>query len=171
MFFLGKANFVARGAFARDASIETNVRVPYRKGCFIEAVINLDRLVDVMLEFVLTQTYARPEERAVMDDFKRVFRLSGAKAAELLMHKKAIPQTLYAKINKFKGARGVFAHDALGEHALLSKEQEAWNRISSQAEFDAESKKKIDDVLRLGEEAHAELVAISRKLSVSAEKT
>jgi hypothetical protein len=162
--FLGKARFVSRGVFARDASIEYNVRVPYAKGCFIEAVINLDRLIDVVLEFVLTQAYATPAERAVADDFKRVYRLTGAKTAEILMHRKVIPHSLYQKINKFKNVRGILAHDALGEHALLSKEQEAWSRISSQAEFDAESKKKIDEALRLGEEAHAELIAVSRKL-------
>jgi hypothetical protein len=89
--------------------------------------------------------------------------LTGAKTAELLLHRKAIPHSLYSKINRFKSIRGILAHDPFGEYALLSKEQEVWERISSQEELDAESKKKIDEALRLGEEAFEELNAIRSK--------
>jgi len=162
---LGKAKFLSPDAFARDLSLEANVRVPYSKGCFIEAVINLDRLLDFQLEMILAQVFAKPEERGVVGEFKRVFRLTGAKTAEMLSHKKAIPHALYSKINRFKSIRGILAHDALGEYALMPKEREAWEGIGSQEAFDAESKKKIDEVLRLGEEIHAELLAARKKLS------
>ena len=162
---MGKAKYLAPGAFTSDVSIEANVRTPYAKGCFIEAIINLDRIIDFQLEMLLAQVYAKPETLEVVNEFKRVFRLTGAKTAEMLSHKKTIPHSLYAKINRFKSVRGILAHDALGEYALLSKEQEAWERIGSQEEFDAESKKKIDEALRLGEEIHAELLAARKKLS------
>jgi hypothetical protein len=161
--FLGKAKFLSPGAFASDLSFETNVLVPYRKECFIEAVINLDRLIDFTLNVILASVYSKPEEERVANDFKRVFRLTGAKTAEILMHEKVVPQPLYAKINRFKSIRGLLAHDALGEYALLPNEQKAWENIVSQESFDAESKKKIDEVVRLGEEAFKELNAIRSK--------
>ena len=162
---MGKAKFLSRGAFSRDVSLEANVRAPYEKGCFIEAIINLDRIIDFQLEVVFAQVFSKPDEAAVAGEFKRVFRLTGAKTAEILLHKKTIPHELYSKINRFKSIRGVLAHDALGEYALMPKEQAAWEGIGSQEEFDAESKKKIDDVIRLGEEIHAALSDARRNLA------